>query len=522
MTDLHSGVPGIITFSLRLADNGAATVDDIQGDCLALLGHEAAWYKEEPAHFIQQLIIEDRKNLVKTLRRIAIDRRPRTARVHLRLSAADGSIGYHVLLHASTIDGERPRVLKGILLDWSAEARQEAERMSFQDRLEQIQRRESLGLMASGIAHDFNNILSAIRGNAELIGPTVPPIAQPRIKRLLQAVDRAAGLVRQILAYAGRGNVERRPLDLSEEITQLVALIRPGQSADINFVLDLHEGVPQVVMDPAQFQQVATNLLVNAAESYQGRGGTVTVTLGLEGIQVVMRVADHGAGIDAAVLEHIFEPYFTTKPHGHGLGLAAVQGIVTAIGGSIHCSSQVGHGTIFTVKLPARLHISRMLTPLPETALTGDMVLVADDDEDVREATIAMLSEIGYTCVAADGGRACQRILSEKRNRISAVVLDCRMPDIDGVEVLKELRARGDRIPVILVSGMINVDHLGDILRDRRTRFLAKPFTKAQLSAVFDVMFGSSRLHHAAETNNETSRLVNDVIRTRAQDRRLF
>ena len=505
----------VVTFRLRFVAS-SVVVEDLSGPCERLLGLDVAVLRSDPVRLLDLLPIEDRKALIRVMRRAAIDRRLRAIRCRFRSCAPDGTIRSHLLLHASPVNTNRGRIFHGVILDWTREAAEELSRVRLEERLEHVQRRESLGLLASGIAHDFNNILSAIRGNAELLQPVVPTDSQPRVSRLLQAVDRAAGLVRQILAYSGRGTVASKPLDLAVEIEQLAGLVRHGQPIDVAFDLQLARNLPRVVMDPAQFQQVATNLLVNAAESYQGRGGTVTVTLGQEGNEVVLRVSDRGCGIDPAVAPHIFEPYFTTKTQGHGLGLAAVQGIISAARGTLFCTSQPGQGTCFTVRLPAQRSSTNYVTPLPEAASANETVLVADDDELVREALVAMLTELGYSCLAAEGGRACRRILSEQRRSLCALVLDCRMPDVDGLDILNELRHSGDRIPVVLVSGMISVDHLGDRLRDRRTRFLAKPFTKLQLAATMDVMFGSSRMHPAPDLGTgETPRLVNEVIRSR-------
>jgi len=338
--------------------------------------------------------------------------------------------------------------------------------------------------------------------------------------RLFQAVDRASGLVRQILAYSGRGRVENRPIDLMEEIKQIDQLIRHALPRNVGTRLTLESSLPRVMFDPAQFQQVAVNLIVNAAESYNGAAGEVQVMLDLFQDRLRLRVIDHGCGMDQPTMARIFDPYFTTKDHGHGLGLAAVQGIIAGVSGSITCESVPGEGTTFTVLMtPSVSAITRTHTsPLPEISEGMQFALVVDDDELVREITVETLTGLGYTCLQADGGHECLRILKEDRQRIGLLVLDCRMPDIDGITVLKRIREQGDLLPVVLISGMINVDSVSPLLRDRRTKFLAKPFSQNQFSATLEAMFGSQTYRRRDNDSSRTAIMVADVIRQRNEE----
>jgi CheY-like chemotaxis protein len=274
------------------------------------------------------------------------------------------------------------------------------------------------------------------------------------------------------------------------------------------------------MFDPAQFQQVAVNLLVNAAESYNGKPGDVQVILDLFDDRIRLRVIDAGCGMDQSTMSRIFDPYFTTKDHGHGLGLAAVQGIIAGASGTITCESKPGIGTTFTIMLtPSVATPSKQIrTPIPALLDDKQYALVTDDDELVREITVEALTSIGYSCLQASGGVECLRLLKEYRSRICLLVLDCRMPDIDGISVLQQIRKRKDRLPVLLISGMINVDSISTHLHDRRTRFLAKPFSQSQLSASIEVLFDSQHDSKPFDDSSRTALMIVDVIRQRQED----
>jgi signal transduction histidine kinase/ABC-type nitrate/sulfonate/bicarbonate transport system substrate-binding protein/FixJ family two-component response regulator len=514
--NLVNSAEGYVAFRMRMESDGRPCAEMASRSIVDILGHPLEYYQEDFDRFFAQLPEADQQRFKEELQLASERQLP--MRCRFRLRHPKHAALRHLMVHATPTRTERGVFFDGIHLDITAEVQAETEREHLHQQLQLSQRNESLGLLASGVAHDFNNILSAIRGNAELIAPLVPAPGRHRLDRLFQAVDRASGLVRQILAYSGRGTVESRPLNLAEEISQIDALVKHALPAEVHTVLDIDREVPWVMFDPAQFQQVAVNLIVNAAESYQGRPGRVHVILDRDGGSVRLRVIDQGCGMDQATMARIFEPYFTTKEQGHGLGLAAVQGIIKGLGGVIHCASAPGKGTTFTIRLaPTKVqapHYSQR-TP-PELPSANQYVLVVDDDELVREITVETLSSLGYACKQAAGGLACQAILRNERDSLCAMVIDCRMPDVDGLTILKELRASGDRLPVVLVSGMINSDNIGRELLDRRTRFLAKPYSQGQLSDAIDALFGSS--HPRGDESSYTAVMVTDVIRQRQQE----
>ncbi len=486
---------GLCVFRLMVEAGGVRLVQ-ASATLERLTGHGESYYRGDIHRLYEQIPTEDRVRL-NAMWRSHDPRGTLPIRERFRLTVPGQTRPRHLMVHAVTSLVPEGLEIDGVCLDLTAEAEAEAERTHLAQQLQLAQRHESLGLLASGIAHDFNNLLGAIRGNAELLTPLIThdDAGKRRLGRVMQAVDRAAGLVRQILAYTGRGSIVARPLDLAEEARQIRDLLRHTLPRGVSVKLDAEAGLPRVRCDPAQFQQVLVNLVVNAAESYEGRPGTVTVTLdAAPNKQVRLVVTDQGVGMDDQVRARLFEPYFTTKAGGHGLGLAAVQGIVRSANGTITCQSQRLVGTTFTICLPADLAASTSSSRPASVILPARTrrVLVVDDDEGLRELAAEMLTALGYEPVLADGGISAREQLDRSRATFAAMVLDCRMPDVDGRTILRELRTRGDRLPVILISGMSAGGDLSEELADPRTRFLAKPYTRNALHQLLLGLLGDA------------------------------
>jgi signal transduction histidine kinase len=234
------------------------------------------------------------------------------------------------------------------------------ERAGLQEQLFLAQKRESLGVLAAGVAHDFNNMLSAIVSSVGLILRDLPPAGAPYESAILikKAAERAAEVTRQMLVYAGKSMPARRPVDLSELIRDSLTLLSAAFPRRATLDVHLAERLPAVNADPGQMQQVVMNLLLNAGEATAPSGGTVTLTTGSysdNGATVVyLEVADTGCGMTPEVRSRVFDPFYTTKGRGRGLGLSAVQGIVQAHGGQLHLTSEAGRGTTFRVELPVQ------------------------------------------------------------------------------------------------------------------------------------------------------------------------
>jgi len=456
-----------------------------------ILGGTRSSYLADADVLLRQILPDDRQAFLSALS-AAISSKS-ALRHRLRITHPDHATPRHLLLHAMPTPGSDPPTYDGLILDLTAEADAAEALLEVQRRLQTAQSNESLGLLAGGVAHDFNNLLGAIRGNAELALGKLPDghEAKPRVQRVMQAADRAAGLVRQILAYAGKGSVEVHPIDLVEECRVLRDLLKHAVPAGATIRLDADSGLPPVLFDPSQLQQVLVNLIVNAGESYGGKPGEVHITVVRDPgnpNHIRVQIIDRGCGMDEQTQQRMFEPYFTTKKTGHGLGLAAVQGIVTASGASLTCTSHPNQGTTFTLSIPIAASIrttSRIDTPDP---IAGRHLLVVDDDEMLCEMAAQMARDLGYTVETASGGEAALSLLADRERPYNAAIIDCSMPDRQGTEVVRERRIAGDRRPIILVSGMVEAARIGTGILDRRTRFLAKPFSRAMLDRTLRIM----------------------------------
>jgi PAS domain S-box-containing protein len=234
-------------------------------------------------------------------------------------------------------------------------ARDITQRKQFEQRLLQTQKLESLGVLAGGMAHDFNNLLTGIVGNTSLAHSAIADQAsRERLAAVLQACDHAALLVRQMLAYAGKGAFVVENLDLSREVEDMAPLLRTTMPRAIALNFQLAPSLPTVQADRSQFQQIVMNLVINAVESIEDRGIISIATHEAADARVMLEVTDTGCGMNDATRERIFDPFFSTKFTGRGLGLAAVMGIVRSREGEIQVQSQVGRGSVFRVILPAR------------------------------------------------------------------------------------------------------------------------------------------------------------------------
>jgi PAS domain S-box-containing protein len=378
------------------------------------------------------------------------------------------------------------------------------ERKRFNERLQQTQRLESLGVLAGGIAHDFNNLLTGIIGNASLALEESP--SKP-IRTWLQAVmaagEQATALTRQLLAYAGKGPFVTQPLNLSELVRATSDLVQTSIPQTVQLHLHLSENLPAIEGDVAQLQQLIMNLVINAAEAIEeGRTGSVTVTTSLRqidemyiqqtftpdeispGAYIFLEVADTGCGMDEATIGRIFEPFFTTKFAGRGLGLAAAIGIVRRHKGTLKVYSVPGQGSSFKVLIPAgQREPADLPVARPAQASGGsETILVIDDEEVVRGTARATLERLGYTVILAENGpRGIQRF-RQSRARISLVLLDLTMPEMPGEEVLEKLKAIRPDIPVILSSGFSEREVTRRLSGKGSARFLQKPYTASQLA----------------------------------------
>lgn len=398
------------------------------------------------------------------------------------------------------------RRVAGVAEDITARKQGEEEKAAFERKLEETQRLESLGVLAGGIAHDFNNLLTGVLGNASLARMVLPQgdEAQKYLAQIEAVTIRAADLCKQMLAYSGKGRFTVQLLDVSaivEETTQLLHIsIAKGAVLRFNFAKNL----PPIKADPTQVRQVVMNLVINASEALGGKSGTISLNTGVvrvdrdylsntvladeipEGDYVFLEVADNGCGMSAETQSRIFEPFYTTKFAGRGLGLSAVLGIVRGHSGAMKVYSESGKGTMFKLLFPvAEGHAQPVQKDATDEAKWrgAGSILIVDDEETVRAVCARMVESFGFNVIlAADGTEGIARF-RERRAEISAVLMDLTMPHIDGEEAFRQIRAMDPGAHVLLMSGFNEQEAIDRFTGKGLAGFLQKPFRTEQLRA---------------------------------------
>jgi two-component system, cell cycle sensor histidine kinase and response regulator CckA len=386
--------------------------------------------------------------------------------------------------------GGTPHVL-AVTRDVTAVKAAEAERQRLQAQLVQAQKLEAVGTLAAGIAHDFNNIIGVVMSYAALAGQAIEPqsAAHADLEQIVDASHRAAGLVRQLLAFSRRQVVQPEPVEPGAVVLEAQSLLRRVLPANIALHTSLDQGVPRVLIDRGQLEQVVMNLSVNARDAMPD-GGTLTIsTSSLDG-QALLTVRDTGTGIPLELHGKIFEPFFTTKPKGQGtgLGLATCYGIVRQAGGRIEVQSEAGAGTTFRVLLPGLSHGEGgeplpALPPGAEFAPRGsETILLAEDEPLTREAAARLLRSLGYRVLVAADSAAALATARHDREAIDLLLTDLMMPGMRGNELAALLRAEMPRLRVLFMSGYADEAAI-ESARETGTAILAKPFTVADLAA---------------------------------------
>jgi PAS domain S-box-containing protein len=380
----------------------------------------------------------------------------------------------------------------------------EQERRELTEQMQQVQRLESLGVMAGGIAHDFNNLLTPILGDASLALLDLPessPI-RARLLKIRTAAQRAAGLTNQMLAYAGRRPLATEPLDLASLVREVGQLLETAVSGRGSLTIEIPENLPLTEGDATQLTQVALNLITNAAEAVTPPNGQIRVRGGVmrseeiprsalfpgeagevikpePGPYLFFEVEDDGCGMDEPTRSRIFDPFFTTKFTGRGLGLAAVLGIVRSHRGAIDLESAPGRGTRFRILLPASPTAgieAGETQETPDACPVRGAVLIVDDDEGVRALAEETLRRAGIETQSASDGNAAIALFERSPDDVAVVLLDRTMPASGGAACFEALRRIRPGVPIVLMSGYAP-DHVGDgIALDTVTGFLQKPF----------------------------------------------
>jgi signal transduction histidine kinase/DNA-binding response OmpR family regulator len=430
------------------------------------------------ARIVQPTHPEDRAFLEHILDRA--QREKRGFNLEHRLLMPDGSIK-HLEVVARALVGESGDLeFVGAVMDITQRKRaeemqrvQEREREEMERQLQQAAKMDAIGRLAGGMAHDFNNILGAILGYGELVQNNLGEgsVVRRQIDQVMQAGWRGKELVDRILAFSRSGMGMRVPLHVQSIVEETLELLAVSLPADVCIQRKLGAVDTAVMGDATQLHQVAMNLCTNAVKA-MAQGGVLTVMLDAVAVDersvfsrgtlragryVRLLVSDTGSGIPPAVLERMFDPFFTTRPvgDGTGLGLAMVQGIVGDLGGVIDVATQVGTGTTFTIWLPAADEAPRLLAEhvgeLPRG--DGEIVMIVDDERALVAVAEEALAYLGYEPVGFDSSVAALQAFRADPKRFDLVLTDETMPDLRGTELTREIRQLRPEIPIILMSG---------------------------------------------------------------------
>jgi signal transduction histidine kinase/CheY-like chemotaxis protein len=412
----------------------------------------------------------------------------------------------------------------GVTADVTERKRVEREREALDRQLTEARRYDSLGLLAGGIAHDFNNLLTTILGNAGLARADVPPGSSTAtcLADIEAACQRAANLCSQLTAYAGVGRLAVGPVDLAALLRQAEQVLRAdaGRAAvTIRAPADL----PPVTGEAFQIRQAIRNLVTNAGEAVGTADGAVLIEVEETAIPFVnpvscddqlpppapgryllVRVTDTGGGMTPDTAGRAFDPFFSTKFAGRGLGLAAVRGIVKGHKGGIRLRSTPGEGTTLELLLPvATCGGDAVISVATDSSVVsaparrprprpGPHVLVVDDEANIRDLIASLLEDDGLTVEASGDGAEAVRVFARDPHRYALAVVDLIMPGLGGQDVIRELRALRPGLPTVVVSGFSDRELPADVRTGGPTALLPKPFRIDQFAAVVNATLGTS------------------------------
>lgn len=398
---------------------------------------------------------------------------------------------------------ETTEMVCGFVRDLTDEQQLAAERQRLDASVQQAQKFEGLALLAGGVAHDFNNLLVGMLGNLSLVMNELSeesPI-RPQLEQILSAGEHATELTQQLLAYAGRADLELTRVDLSQLVLDTKCLLHAALDPDCELKTELAEDLPATEVDATQIRQVLINLVTNGSESLLGSSGTVTVTTRVEqvdsdvigaaqlasntqpGTFVAIEVRDTGAGMGAETIRRVLDPFFTTKLSAHGLGLAAVRGVVHQHHGLLQIDSITGKGSAFTVLLPtSELGVSNRPATIPNSEWRGSgVVLLVDDNPSVLRVGRRMLELLGFAVVACESGSEAIAEFETDSDRFSLAIVDLTMPQMNGREVVRKLRETRSNLPTLLSSGYSEIDVVSEAGTQERVAYLPKPYTIEEL-----------------------------------------
>jgi PAS domain S-box-containing protein len=411
-------------------------------------------------------------------------------------SKDEREIYFSANIHILFSEDDLPLSIEGVLRDITEKKKAEEEKKKLESQLRQKQKMEAIGTLAGGIAHDFNNILSAVIGFTYLALKEIPEGSKvySNLEEVIQASYRATDLVKQILAFSRQSEQEKMPVQINVIVKEVLKLLRASLPATVEIRQKLGGGPYTVIADTIQIHQLLMNLCTNAFYAMREKGGLLEVSLsnfdvdtnnsvlyeGLKsGPHVKLTVKDTGHGIEPDILEHIFEPYFTTKDPGEGtgLGLSVVHGIVRSHGGDITVNSQPGKGTVFEVLLPRIDSEVPQKVSFSETLPGGtETILFVDDDRKLVYLGKKMLEDLGYKVIALSSSREALDVFKKEPEHFDIVITDQTMPEMTGIDLVKKILSISPSLPVILSTGYSDMVTAEKAKKIGVKEFTMKPF----------------------------------------------
>ena len=448
--------------------------------------------------------------------------------------AAKGQCNYFIFTHrlangdvrtvevySSPIKQKGALILFSIIHDITDRKRLEVERVELERKALQAEKCESLCMMAGGIAHDFNNQLAVVLGNLELVltDETLNPDTRHSVKSAVDSAMRSAELSRQMLVYSGSAFYLPKDVDLNEVAHKNVDPLKSAVPENTVIHLEIDEDLPLIQGDAELIRLAMTNLVINASEAIGDNAGHVTLRTGVmdcdhtylshsrieqkpePGRFVFLEVSDTGCGMDAETQERVFDPFFSTKFWGRGLGLAEVMGTIKGHQGAIIVNSEVGKGTTIRILFPASeklrdscvkaKDVAKPKTPSPDSGSRRKTILVVEDETGVKDLVVRRLDILGYDTITAADGEEGVRVFRDRSNEIDLVMLDFKMPKMDGFEAFGELIRIEPDVKVILSSGYTEDVVLERFPGPRPAGILHKPYDMDTLKAALGGLLGS-------------------------------
>ncbi len=395
-----------------------------------------------------------------------------------------------------------------VMRDITKRKQAEEERQNLERQLQHTQKLESLGVLSGGIAHDFNNILTIILGHCYILKENIDTEVDRNVHLQLieSSANRAADLCRQMLTYAGKSTLLQTEFSMWLLVDEIVKMLTSAIKKNVTIILDMKRDIPMIAGDSSQIQQVVMNLIINASEAIGEMAGTITVGLKKRFIQSVqpeidyfgskilpgsyacLEVSDTGCGMSDETTRRLFEPFYTTKFTGRGLGMSAILGILKAHNGTLQVASTQGVGTTFKVYIPITGAYEQVETSPPTKVaapvLPNATVLLVEDEDTLRNIGTTLLGTLGFSVIDAANGYEALEQYKTYGNEIDLVILDLIMPVMGGIEAYHELRKLNKSVPIILCSGYGAESVEVVTAMDNKAGFLHKPYNVIELRKV--------------------------------------